>query len=87
MSNLEAANALRAIAHALYKTGKDEPLKDKLIPAFKEACNMGAEALEALEAREKSERTHDVIEAMERYARAKELIPIEWIETLKRLIS
>lgn len=58
MTNLEAANALRAIAHALYKTGKDEPLKDKLIPVFKEACKMGAEALEAME---KSERTHDAI--------------------------
>ena len=50
---------------------------------YKKAESQGA----YLEAREKSERTHDVIEAMERYARAKELIPIEWIETLKQLIS
>lgn len=33
------------------------------------------------------ERKRDVIEAMERYAKAKKPIPIEWIDTLKQLIS
>lgn len=66
------------------KMGRKNPTVKDADMTNLEACNMGVEALEA---REKSERTHDVIEAMERYARAKEPIPIEWIETLKQLIS
>jgi hypothetical protein len=34
-----------------------------------------------------SERKIDIIEAMERYAKVKKPIPIEWIDELKQLIS
>ena len=37
---------LRVLEKGLIKTGKDEPLRDDLIPILKEACLMGADALE-----------------------------------------
>lgn len=46
MTNLQAATLLRALEKGLIKTGKDEPLRDDLIPLLKEACLMGADALE-----------------------------------------
>ena len=46
MTNLQAAKALRALEKGLIKTGKDEPLRDDLIPILKEACLMGADSLE-----------------------------------------
>ena len=46
MTKVEAAKVLRAMEKSLIETGKDSPLKDCMIPIFKEACLMGAEALD-----------------------------------------
>lgn len=45
MTKVEAAKVLRAMEKALIETGNDSPL-DCMIPLFKEACLMGAEALD-----------------------------------------
>ena len=45
MTKVEAAKVLRAMEKALIETGSDSPL-DCMIPLFKEACLMGAEALD-----------------------------------------
>lgn len=46
MTKVEAAKVLMAMEKSLIETGKDSPLKDCMIPIFKEACLMGAEALD-----------------------------------------
>ena len=46
MTKKEAIDVLKALEKGLKETGKDEPLKDVLIPIFKEALQMGIEELE-----------------------------------------